>query len=84
LTAEQSRAMVWASSTGKDVKQVGPHVGNLRLHQIVGAFAEAHRGHDGSDADDDAEHRQARAHLVTFERTQRDTKRGQEVHGHLF
>src|SRR6185369_9663960 len=46
----------------------------------LGAFADADGEDDGADADDHAERRQERAHLVAHERAQGDAQRVQDAH----
>ena len=49
---------------GKNRDHIFAQAGDLVLDLFGGAGGQAHRADDGADADDDAEHRQQRTHLV--------------------
>ncbi len=62
------------------VDQVRPRRLDLIFDRRLRSAAERHHRDDGTDADDHAEHRQDRAHLVAIERLQRDAERHQNGH----
>ena len=55
-----------------DEQQVGAHGGDLVLHLLLRALADADHGDDRADADDDAQHGEHGAHLVARQRPQCD------------
>ena len=68
------------AAAGKDDDHVRAQALELPLHQPVGALADRDHRRDGGDADDHAEHRQGRPHLVLAQGPHGDAERHKQVH----
>ena len=60
-------------AAGQYDQDVGAKRGDLRANGRLGAFADGDHGDDRADADDDTEHRQESAQLVSRQRAQRNS-----------
>ena len=63
---------------GKNRDHIFSQAGDLVLDLFGGAGSQAYGTDDGADADDDAEHRQQRTHLVPAQGAPGDFERGEE------
>ena len=64
----------------KNRQHILPEAGDLRLHLHLGPVADADRGDDRRDTDDDAQHGEQRAHLVPAQGAQRNPEGGEYSH----
>ena len=79
--AEAAERAARRRRAGHHDEEVRPHRGERLLDLRLRAGADRHHRDDGGDADDDAERREERAHLVPQHRPERDEDGDERVHG---